>query len=235
MTIPPTGLPGVFNVVALPIGWRLKFRNGDHHIGHVRLRTTLIEDNQHRPPGGILKWEASIAFLDKNYDDPFESTIEWLILGLPNSYVHYGRRVLTGADFEGGKLQRQEVFQLDYLKNYNDVIVVLLGWDFEFYEDHHIARIGIRLKDQKFEKDEGRLSWTAESVFADKNGDETPFVRYDILIIALAGEVGKEFPEIWQYSSEILYGVKNKRYLRERSLSEIYKFNQGTLHSEAIY
>ena len=171
---------GTYNVGVVPTRWSFEFTNGDHHLREHGLRVESVHLNW----GDCwVYWFSRMSFCDKNWDDPVDWQAQYTIVALPHSFMRYG--VAKGIKSSGGPHSFESGMTDPALKGFDAATVVLAGWQFGFWEkDHHIRKMGVRIKDVVYDSEQGKLSWNFEHTFGDKNGDDDIYYRYYFLVIA---------------------------------------------------
>jgi hypothetical protein len=134
-----------------------------------------------------------VGFADRNGDDPYEWSTDWLILRLPESFVVQKEsawrqgRGNSGRDHNGRAQQpHRDRFDSPALANAGSVFIVLMGWEFELVEDDmHLTGIGIRIRDVQLDRENESVSWEVQSVFSDETGDDPYNWRYRYAVVVL--------------------------------------------------
>ena len=170
------------SAVVLPAGWSFNYkgRNTDHHLNEYGYEVVNQDFNA---SSGNLNWTTNVTYCDKNKDDDYKWDIYHTIVRLQDSYVFHG--AAGWKDDGGGESSRPGSHRSDALKSYEHAVVYLEGVTFDFKEkDHHIKTIGIDLKNIRFERSTGTISWDTDVVFRDKNGDDNYRWKYRYGVLA---------------------------------------------------
>ncbi|MCA1757779.1 MAG: transglutaminase-like domain-containing protein [Bacteroidales bacterium] len=159
-------------------GWRFDFTSGDHHINRISLKISNITFNKSI---GEVKWKTSVIYADKNFDDNYRYLYQYVILGFDGEIIYTS---YSGSD-NGGSTAHNGVVQNNNLKNYNNAMVIPMGWNFDFKsDDHHINEHSFNILNVSYNKSAGQVNWLANLKYADKNFDDDYYWGYHVAVIA---------------------------------------------------
>jgi hypothetical protein len=207
---------GSYNVAVVPTTWTFRFTNGNHHLREHSLRPKSIQLNRAEC---WMDWYSTMTFHDKNWDDPVKWQVQYTIVALPNSFMHYGEGKAIKQD--GGPHSFDASLTREGLKGFDAATVALIGWEFGYWDkDHHVRKMGVRIKDVAYDPNEGKVSWTVRYAFADKNADDDIYWRYDFLVVAFND--GEAIP----------YTIREKR--RAVNVGRTVQLPQGSRQKVAV-
>lgn len=159
-------------------GWRFDFTSDDHHINRISLKISNITFNKSI---GEVKWKTSVIYADKNFDDNYRYLYQYVILGFDGEIIYTG---FSGTD-KGGSAAHNGVAQHNSLKNYNNAMVIPMGWNFDFKsDDHHINEHSFNILNVNYNKNTGEVKWLASLMYADQNFDDDYNWGYNVAVIA---------------------------------------------------
>lgn len=75
--MPPSA--GSQAVAVLPLGWKFRYRDSDHHINENSVRISNVVANA---GAGTISWTGNVGYTDKNFDDGFDWQYDVVVLTL---------------------------------------------------------------------------------------------------------------------------------------------------------
>ena len=186
---PPAPMPKA--AFALPAGWSFDYRHGgDHHLNEHGMWCT---SQSYSVPQNRLTWQTGCIYADKNFDDDYRWSVGHQVLRFDPGFANHGQTPWLAKT--GSISTHSTSFQHASLKNFSKAIVLLRGWRFDFTnKDHHINKIAIRVVTTGFNRAAGKINWSTQVSYADKNWDDTYRYQYWYTILAFNGAwVAKTF------------------------------------------
>ena len=172
-------LVGFANATVVLRGWTFNYDDDDHHIDHMSLRLTGVT---YDPAAGTVTWTANARYSDKNSDDDYDWSYQFLIIAFNGGGLT--TVAATGTD-GGGSVTHNGAVTSGALQGFDDAVVLPRGWTFNYDDDdHHIDRTAFALRNVVYDPSSGTVTWTAGISYHDKNSDDDYAWSYDVSVLA---------------------------------------------------
>lgn len=168
----------------LPSGWSFNFKHGgDHHINEHGMWCSGQNYNEHSE---TLHWSTGTIYADKNFDDDYYWSVNHQVVRFNPGYCYHGNTPWLAKS--GRTTTHNGTFQNDDLKQFNNAVVLIRGWRFDFTSsDHHINQIMLWIDNVRFDRNRGRVNWRTRVRYADKNWDDNYRYLYYYTILGFNG------------------------------------------------
>lgn len=182
----PPLMPVSRTAFALPAGWSFDYLNdGDHHLNEHGMWVTGQNYNN---AAQTLSWTTGCIFADKNFDDDYRWSATHQVLRFAPGYSYSTMSPWYAKSGNVSSVPGE--FQNEDLKRYPSAVVLLTGWRLDFTsDDHHINKMSIWIRDVQFDRAAGRVRWTLDATYADKNFDDSYRFQYAYTVLGFDGRV----------------------------------------------
>ncbi len=171
---------------ALPSGWSFDYINGgDHHLNEHGMWCSGPNYDRYRQR---LSWSTGCIYADKNFDDDYRWSVAHQVVRFSKGVsIHRDTPWLAKS---GSLTTHNGEFSHDDLKQFDNAIVLIRGWRFDFTSgDHHINNMTLWVDNINFDKTSGRVHWKTKVTYADKNFDDNYRYKYSYTILGFNGKV----------------------------------------------
>lgn len=177
--------PLKYSFAVVPTSWAFDFTDDDHHIDYIKTQVKNVTNE-----GSSLKWTSEVRYSDKNSDDDYKWRINHTILRLPSSFTFTGNS--GSISDNGGSSSHQKSYQSENLKKFDNATVILVAWSLNFADDdHEIKKVKIGLTSISFDREDGKITWTASANYEDNNHDDDYSWSYSYCIVGFNNGVIK--------------------------------------------
>jgi hypothetical protein len=172
-------LAGFSNATVVLRGWTFDYDDDDHHIDQMSLRLTGVT---YDPTAGTVSWTANARYSDKNSDDDYTWSYQFLVIAFNDG----GVTTVSSAGTDGGGSATHNGTVINAaLQGFDDAVVLPQGWTFNYDDDdHHIDRTALFLRNVVYDPSSGTVSWNAGISYHDKNSDDDYAWDYDVAVLA---------------------------------------------------
>jgi hypothetical protein len=182
----PNGAPAT--IFVQPTGWHLGFTEHDNHVKRER---AWMDQSSYDASTDSVRWNDEVDLSDNDASDPYRWQMLSDVIKLPDARLLTGESPLLTVN--QGNPPVLDQFRTEQVTNaglvgYDDAIVVLRGWSFEYASgDHHVKEEALHIGTLSYDSATGTVKWVVRARFTDDNGDEPFRWQYAWRIIAIRG------------------------------------------------